>query len=83
MRRKNLLPSLFLHLLLGIVPCTALKAQTDSTFNWSTLRELHLDENWLNSKNPAGLHVCGQGAESEIVLLGNGRYGGLKNIAVR
>jgi hypothetical protein len=79
MRRKNLLSSLFLHLLLGIVPCTALKAQTDSTFNWSTLRELHLDENWLNSKNPAGLHVYGQGAESEIVLLGNGRYGGLKN----
>ena len=76
---KNLLPRLLLHLLVVIVPCIALGTPTDSTFNWSTLRDVRLGENWLNSVNPAGLHAFGHGAESEIVLLGEGRYGGLKN----
>ena len=76
---KNLLPRLFLHLLLIIVPCTAFGAPADSTFNWSTLRDVRLGENWLNSENPAGLHAFEHGAESEIVLLAEGRYGGLKN----
>ena len=75
----NLLSRLFLHLLMVIVPCSAWGTPTDSTFNWSTLRDVRLGENWLNSENPAGLHAFGHGAESEIVLLGEGRYGGLKN----
>ena len=64
---------------MAIVPCTAWGTPTDSTFNWSTLRDVRLGENWLNSENPAGLHAFGHGAESEIVLLGESRYGGLKN----
>ena len=79
MRSMNILSRLFLHLLMVIVPCCAWGTPTDSTFNWSTLRDVRLGENWLNSENPAGLHAFGHGAESEIVLLGEGRYGGLKN----
>ena len=79
MRSMNLLSRLFLHLLMVTVPCSAWGTPTDSTFNWSTLRDVRLGENWLNSENPAGLHAFGHGAESEIVLLGEGRYGGLKN----
>ena len=79
MRRNDLLPYLVSLVLTGGVCHTALSAQTDSTFNWSTLRDVRLDRNWLNSENPAGLHAFGHGAESEIVLLGEGRYGGLKN----
>ncbi|MBO5706271.1 MAG: hypothetical protein J6S05_04655 [Bacteroidaceae bacterium] len=79
MRRNDLLPYLVSLVLTGGVCHTALSAQTDSTFNWSTLRDVRLDRNWLNSENPAGLHAFGQGTESEIVLYGKGGYGGLKN----
>ena len=79
MRRNGLLPYLVSLVLTGGVCHTALSAQTDSTFNWSTLRDVRLDRNWLNSENPAGLHAFGQGTESEIVLYGKGEYGGLKD----
>lgn len=79
MRRNGLLPYLVSLVLTGGVCHTALSAQTDSTFSWSTLRDVRLDRNWLNSENPAGLHAFGQGTESEIVLYGKGEYGGLKD----
>lgn len=79
MRRNVLLPYLVSLVLTGGVFHTALMAQTDSTFNWNTLRDVRLDRNWLNSENPAGLHAFGQGTESEIVLYGKGGYGGLKD----
>ena len=79
MRRNDLLPYLVSLVLTGGVCHIALSAQTDSTFNWSTLRDVRLDRNWLNSENPAGLHAFRQGTESENVLYGKGEYGGLKD----
>lgn len=79
MKRKNSLAYLISILLIGGVNSTALMAQTDSTFNWSVLSDAYLDKNWLNSQNPAGLGAHRQGVKSEVVLFGQGRYGGFKN----